>query len=81
MANSLKNLVKTGFGLGVGLIGAQMIFLLLGIVFFILGQIELKKARARGGSLLFPYVLMVLGVVLAGGLGFGLLMGDVDMDF
>ncbi len=81
MANSLKNLVKTGFGLGVGLIGAQMIFLLIGIVFFILGQIELKKARARGGSLLFPYVLMVLGVVLAGGLGFGLLMDDVDMDF
>ena len=54
----MKNLVKTGFGLGVGLIGAQMIFLLLGIVFFILGQIELKKARARGGSLVFPYVLM-----------------------
>ena len=78
---SLKNLVKTGFGLGVGLIGAQMIFLLLGIVFFIFGQVELKKARARGGSLVFPYVLMVLGVVLAGGLGFGLLMGDVDMDF
>jgi hypothetical protein len=78
---SLKNLVKTGFGLGVGLIGAQMIFLLLGIVFFILGRIELKKARARGSSVMFPYVLMVLGVVLAGGLGFGLLMGDVDTNF
>ncbi len=81
MANSLKNLVKSGFGLGVGLIGAQMIFLLLGIVFFILGRIELKKARARNGSLVFPYVLMVLGVVMAGGLGFGLLMGDVDANF
>lgn len=78
---SLKNLVKTGFGLGVGLIGAQMIFLLLGIVFFILGQIELKKARARGGSLVFPYVLIVAGVVLGGGLGFGLLMNDVDTNF
>jgi hypothetical protein len=78
---SLKNLVKTGFGLGVGLIGAQMIFLLLGIVFFILGRVELKKARARGGSLMVPYVLMVLGVVLGGGLGFGLLMSDVDTNF
>ena len=78
---SLKNLVKTGFGLGVGLIGARMIFLLLGIVFFILGRVELKKARARGGSLMVPYVLMVLGVVLGGGLGFGLLMSDVDTNF
>jgi len=78
---SLKNLVKTGFGLGVGLIGAQMIFLLLGIVFFILGRVELKKARARGGGVMFPYVLMVLGVVLGGGLGFGLLMNDVDTNF
>ena len=78
---SIKNYAKAGFGLGIGMIGAQMIFLLLGIVFFILGRIELKKARARGGSVMFPYVLMVLGVVLAGGLGFGLLMGDVDTNF
>ena len=78
---SIKNYAKAGFGLGVGMIGAQMIFLLLGIIFFIFGQIELKKARARGGSVLFPYVLMVLGVVLGGGLGFGLLMNGVDTNF
>jgi hypothetical protein len=78
---SIKNYAKAGFGLGIGMISAQMIFLLLGIVFFILGRIELKKARARGGSVMFPYVLMVLGVVLGGGLGFGLLMSDVDTNF
>ena len=59
----IGNYIKTGFGLGIGVIGAQMIFILLGVVFFILGQIELKKARANGGSLVFPYILMVLGVV------------------
>ena len=78
---SIKNYAKAGFGLGIGVISAQMIFLLVGIVFFILGSIELKKARAGGGSRVFPYMLMVLGVVFAGGLGFGLLMENVDADF
>mgnify|MGYP003349999096 CR=1 FL=1 len=77
----IGNYIKTGFGLGIGVIGAQMIFILLGVVFFILGQIELKKARANGGSLVFPYILMVLGVVFGLGLGFGQLMENVDMNF
>lgn len=81
MANSLKNLVKTGFGLGVGLIGAQMIFLLLGAVFFFLGMIERQKALKNGTSLVLPYALMILGMVLGLGLGFGVIASDVMQNF
>lgn len=81
MANSLKNLVKTGFGLGVGLIGAQMIFLLLGAVFFFWGLAEREKARKNGTSLVLPYALMVLGMVLGLGLGFGVIAEGVMDDF
>jgi hypothetical protein len=81
MAAGVGNYIKTGFGLGIGLIGAQMIFILLGVVFFILGQVELRKARASGGSLVFPYILIIMGVVFGLGLGFGQLMGDIDTNF
>ena len=78
---SLKNLVKTGFGLGVGLIGAQMIFLLLGAVFFFWGLIEREKARKNGTSLVMPYALMILGMVLGLGLGFGVVAEGLTNNF
>ena len=78
---SLKNLVKTGFGLGVGLIGAQMIFLLLGAVFFFWGLIELEKARKNGTGLALPYALMILGMVLGLGLGFGVVAEGLTNNF
>ena len=81
MSNSLKNLVKTGFGLGVGLMGAQMIFLLLGAVFFFFGLIEREKARKNGTSLVLPYALMVLGMVLGLGLGFGVIAEGLTENF
>lgn len=78
---SLKNLVKTGFGLGVGLIGAQMIFLLLGAVFFFWGLLEREKARKNGTSLAMPYALMILGMVLGLGLGFGVVADGLTNNF
>jgi hypothetical protein len=77
----MKNLVKTGFGLGVGLIGAQMIFLLLGALFFFWGLIEREKARKNGTSLVLPYALMVLGMVLGLGLGFGVIAEGLTENF
>lgn len=77
----MKNLVKTGFGLGVGLIGAQMIFLLLGALFFFWGLIEREKARKNGTSLVLPYALMVLGMVLGLGLGFGFIAEGLTENF
>jgi len=77
----MKNLVKSGFGLGVGLIGAQMIFLLLGALFFFWGLIEREKARKNGTSLVLPYALMVLGMVLGLGLGFGVIADGLTENF
>lgn len=77
----MKNLIKTGFGLGVGLIGAQMIFLLLGAVFFFWGLLEREKARKNGTSLTMPYALMVLGMVLGLGLGFGVVAEGLQNNF
>jgi len=77
----MKNLIKTGFGLGVGLIGAQMIFLLLGAVFFFWGLLEREKARKNGTSLTVPYALMILGMVLGLGLGFGIVAEGLTNNF
>jgi hypothetical protein len=77
----MKNLIKTGFGLGVGLIGAQMIFLLIGALFFFWGLIERGKARKSGGSMVMPYALMVLGMVFRLGLGFGVIAEGISNNF
>lgn len=81
---SMRNLVKTGFGISVGVFLAQMIVMLLGMVFFIPGYMLFKKAdkEKSEGSKIGGIVLMGLGVVVMGGAGFGLLMDSVgDMDF
>ena len=83
---SMRNLVKTGFGISVGMVFAQMIFLVIGLAFFIPGYILFTKASSdkekSGGSKVGGIVLMGLGVVVMGGAGFGVLMDSVgDMDF
>ena len=81
---SMRNLVKTGFGISVGMFLAQMIFLLIGMVFFIPGYLMFKKSdkEKSSGSQIGGVVLMGIGVVVMGGAGFGLLMDSVgNMDF
>jgi hypothetical protein len=83
---SMKSLVKTGFGISVGMFLAQMIFILIGMVFFIPGYILFTKASSdkekSNSSQIGGIVLMGLGVVVMGGAGFGILMDSIgDMDF
>jgi hypothetical protein len=83
---SMRNLIKTGFGISVGMFLAQMIFILIGMVFFIPGYIMFTKASSdknkSSGSQIGGIVLMGLGVVIMGGAGFGFLMDSIgDMDF
>jgi hypothetical protein len=81
---SMRNLVKTGFGISVGMFLAQMIFILIGMLFFIPGYLMFKKAdkEKSEGSQIGGIVLMGLGVVVMGGAGIGILMDSVgDMDF
>ena len=82
----MKSLIKTGFGISVGMFLAQMIFIFIGLVFFIPGYILFRKASSdkekSSGSQIGGIVLMGLGVVVMGGVGFGILFDSIgDMDF
>ena len=84
--NSMKSLIKTGFGISVGFLLARMIFLLIGMAFFIPGYLMFKKSSSDekdSSSRIGGIVLMVIGVVIMGGLGFGELLdsaGDMFSD-
>lgn len=80
MANSFKNLIKTGFGLGFGLYAAQIVFLLIGAAFFFPGYLMLQdknKKQSSNSEKIFPFLLMAIGVLIMGGLGFGFLVENV----
>jgi len=83
---SMKSLIKTGFGLGIGLSLANIIFILIGMAFFIPGYLMFKKAssdKKESSSQIGGLVLMALGVAIMGGLGFGALLdsaGDMFSD-
>lgn len=76
MANSFKNLIKTGFGVGLGLYASQVVFLILGMIAFFPGySMYQQKTRenAPGSEKLVSFVLMAIGVALMGGAGLTLL--------
>ena len=78
---SMRNLVKTGFGISIGVFLSQMIFIFIGLVFFIPGYIMFTKSSSdknkSNSSQITGIVLMGLGVVVMGGIGFGFLMDSV----
>jgi hypothetical protein len=79
MANSFKSLVKTGFGLGFGLYAAQIVFLLVGAAFFFPGYLMLQaknKEKASSSEKIVPFILMAIGILIMGGLGFGFLVEE-----
>jgi hypothetical protein len=82
---SLKSLIKTGFGLGIGFALSRIIFILIGLAFFIPGYLMVKKASSQkenSGSKITGVVLMIIGVVIMGGFGLGFLMDGIDdLDF
>lgn len=79
MTNSLKSLAKTGFGLGIGLIAAQILFLILGAALFIPGYVMyMKKENAENTTnKVVGVVLMAVGVIIMGGMGFGILTESI----
>uniref|UniRef100_A0A6C0AP35 Uncharacterized protein n=1 Tax=viral metagenome TaxID=1070528 RepID=A0A6C0AP35_9ZZZZ len=82
---SMKSLIKTGFGLSIGFSLAHIIFILVGMAFFIPGYLMFKKSsdKKESGSRVGGMVLMVIGVAIMGGLGFGALLdsaGDMFSD-
>ena len=83
----MRSLIKTGFGISVGMFLAQMIFMVIGIVFFISGYMLYKNVsndneKKSNGFQIGGIILMGLGVIVMGGIGFTYLMEAVnDMDF
>ena len=82
---SLKSLIKTGFGISIGFFLSHMIFIAIGLVFFIPGYIMYMKATKdkKKSSQITGLVLMGLGMIIMGGTGFGFLMdsiGDISLD-
>ena len=81
-----KTAFNMGFfgGLGSGI--AFMIFTLIGLLFFIPGLIIIikqhkkPKEQRNKTALVFGYVLMFLGLVVAGGIGIGVFAGSLGDD-
>jgi hypothetical protein len=77
---TLKTMIKQGFSLGIGFLSAHMIFIFAGILFFIPGYLlfvsQENKTDPTVSKQISGLILMLLGVVLAGGIGFGLLADD-----
>ena len=83
MARNFKNIVREGFGVGLGFLASLMVYLFFGMLFFIPGLVlytqEKKKQNGEKSSALqiVGVVLMLIGVVIMGGTGFNSVMGDI----
>jgi hypothetical protein len=76
---SMKNYAKMGFGLGLGVVGVHILFLIVGLVLLVIGNAQLAKAKQDGTSKVVPYTLLILGVAFGLGLGASNLLADVDI--
>lgn len=79
----MKNMFKAGFATGLGVFSSLIPLMLVGLLFFvpglyIYGQQKKKPAQERStGMYILGLVLMGLGVLFIGGMGFGYLAEGV----
>jgi ABC-type Mn2+/Zn2+ transport system permease subunit len=82
---TLKSLMKTGFGLGLGVMAAQIVFIIIGAAFFIPGFIlfttQKNKKEKDTTQQISGIVLMGIGVLIMGGIGFSYFMDDLGSLF
>lgn len=80
--SNFKNIVREGFGVGLGFLASVMVYLFFGMLFFIPGFIlyvqEKKKGNKASSIQIIGVVLMALGVIIMGGVGFSTLVGDIS---
>lgn len=76
---SLKSLIKTGFGISIGFFLSQILFIMIGLVFFIPGYLMFLKGSKdkKKGSQIGGLVLMAIGVIIMTGGGLGILMDSI----
>ena len=77
MAN-MKNLIKTGFGLGIGIMASQIIFLIIGAALFIPGYVMYNQNKKDKSNQTVPLILMGIGVIIMGGFGFGIFLSYLE---
>ena len=79
---TLTSLARTGFGLGLGVMAAQLVFLLIGAAIFIPGYLMFlnskKEKQVNTATQVTGIVLMGVGVLIMGGVGFGFLMENIE---
>lgn len=78
---SIKSYAKMGFGVGLGVFASQIIFILIGLAFFLPGLMLVKKKEKNPEDTTSYYggiALMVIGVVVMGGIGLGYLIENLD---
>lgn len=78
---------KLGFGAGLGLLLANVLFILVGMALFVPGLImyskEKKKAEGEKSTtkVVFAFILMGVGCVIGLGLGAGVLFENIASEF
>lgn len=84
---SIMNFFKMGFGLGLGLLLSQIIYMMIAVAFFMSGLYLLTKERKKSKeeksdmNIIGAYVLMALGTVFGLGLGFNFILSNFESDF
>lgn len=77
------NLAREGFGLSLGFLLGVALYVFVGMLFFVPGYFLFMGERKKGAGASdvnkgFGIFLMVLGVVITGGLGFGILLDSLS---
>lgn len=74
---TLKSYFRAGFGVMGGALMAQIIFMAIGLMIFLIGMRMLAGARKEGKSPVPAYVFMGIGMVVGLGLGMGFFFENV----
>ena len=82
-STKLMNLAREGFGLSLGFLLGVALYVFIGMLFFIPGYFlfmgEQKKGdKANTINQALGIFLMILGVVVTGGIGFGILLDSLS---
>lgn len=75
---TIKQYAKMGFGVGVGVIAAQLIYMALGLILFVVGLSMLSRARKNNSSVVPAYIVMGIGMVVGLGLGAGIFFDNLS---
>lgn len=85
MRNIIKDSMKFGFGAALGAGLSTMIFIAIGLAFFIPGIYllaeERKKTDQSQAKLVLAYILMALGAIIGLGMGASFIFSNLMEDF